>query len=161
VRKRLLHYISDDDLKKIFSAIPKDVRLEVLLGSCHSGSATRGELLPLEQRIIPRFLTPPVDIRMREEDDLPVHFIAGSANPQGHVLFSGCRDNQRSADAYIKGAYNGAFTYYFCKHLRSAREDISRADLLKNLRASLKHEKYDQVPQLECPTTSRKKKLLE
>ena len=29
-----------------------------------------------------------------------------------HVLYSGCRDNQTSADANSGGSYNGAFTYY-------------------------------------------------
>jgi len=32
--------------------------------------------------------------------------------------------------------------------------------LLKNLRASLNYEGYDQVPQLECPATARKKTVL-
>ena len=33
--------------------------------------------------------------------------------------------------------------------------------LLKRLRASLKHEDYDQIPQLECPAPWKKKKVLE
>jgi hypothetical protein len=104
---------------------------------------------------------PPVDIMMREEDDLRTKKIASAANPISHVLFSGCRDNQTSADAYIGGTYNGAFTYYLCKHLRNVRGIISRADLLKLVRASLRHEGYSQVPQLECPASFRKKNLLE
>lgn len=158
-------YIVDDDLKAVFSNIPEGVRLDVLLDSCHSGTGTREaaglKQLPPEQTIKPRFLTPPVDIRMREEDDLKVQKIGTPNNPQSHVLFSGCKDNQTSADAYIGGTYNGAFTYYFCKHLRDVQGSLSRSDLLKRLRASLKHEGYSQVPQLECPTAWRKKKLLE
>ena len=111
----------------------------------------------------PRFLAPPMDILCRQmgEDDLPLTRMLKSANPANHALFSGCRDNQTSADAYIGGTYNGAFTYYFCKHLRDAQGAISRTELLKRLRASLKHEGYDQVPQLECPSAWKKKKLLE
>ena len=71
------------------------------------------------------------------------------------------RDNQTSADAYISGAYNGAFTYYFCRHIRDVQGAITRTELLKRLRASLKHEGYDQAPQLECPAAWKKKKLLE
>lgn len=157
-------YILDDDLEALFSGLPKDVRLEVLLDCCHSGTGTRGEvragLLPEEERVMSRFLMPPMDIRMREEVDLPVHRIAPPSNPRSHVLFSGCRDNQTSADAYIGGTYNGAFTYFFCKHLRKRGGDISRADLLKHLRASLSYEGYDQIPQLECPAAARKKNLL-
>lgn len=46
-------------------------------------------------------------------------------NPINHVLFSACRDNQTSADAYIGGSYNGAFTYYFCKHLRDDMVNVT------------------------------------
>ncbi|RJR26017.1 MAG: caspase family protein [Desulfobacteraceae bacterium] len=156
-------YIVDDDLKGLFSGIPKGANLEVLLDCCHSGTGTRegrglGMLNP-EETIRPKFLEPPVDIRMREEEDLPVRIVGRAGNPRTHVLFSGCRDNQTSADAYIKGSYNGAFTYYFCKHLRDTQGQLTRAELLKRLRASLKHEGYSQVPQLECPAAARKRKF--
>jgi metacaspase-1 len=160
-------YIVDDDLKKIFSALPAGVRLEVLLDACHSGTGTREAMamamLPDARRVAPRFIAPPVDIlcRQMDEDDLPLTRILKAVNPTNHALFSGCRDNQTSADAYIGGSYNGAFTYYFCKHLRDTFGALSRAELLKRLRASLKHEGYDQVPQLECPSAAKKKKLME
>jgi hypothetical protein len=156
-------YIVDDELKDLFSGIPKGAVLDVLLDSCHSGTGTREgramAMLSPEQSIRPRFLAPPVDIRMREEEDLPVVKIGRAGNPQTHVLFSGCRDNQTSADAYIKGSYNGAFSYYFCRHLRDTQGQLSRSELLKRLRASLKFEGYDQVPQLEGPTAAKKKRF--
>lgn len=46
-------------------------------------------------------------------------------------------------------------------NVRDVQGAISRTELLKRLRASLKHEGYDQVPQLECPSAWKKKKLLE
>ena len=164
-------YIVDDDLKAIFSTLPAGVHLEVLLDSCHSGSGTRevAELVAspaipgISRAIRQRFLAPPIDILCRhlDEDDLPLARMLKTTNPTNHVLFAGCRDNQTSADAYISGTYNGAFTYYFCKHIRDAQGAITRAELLKRLRASLRHEGYDQVPQLECPAAWKKKKLLE
>jgi metacaspase-1 len=165
-------YIVDDTLKAIFAGLPKEVKLDVLLDCCHSGTGTREAatigLLPDGSRVVPRgdkprFLTPPMDIlcRQLDEDDLPTIRMLKEANSANHALFSGCRDNQTSADAYISGSYNGAFTYYFCKHVRDARGAISRADLLSRLRASLKYEGYSQVPQLECPSAPKKKKLLE
>jgi metacaspase-1 len=96
-----------------------------------------------------------------DEDELPVKRMMKTANSTNPVLFAGCRDNQTSADALISGTYNGAFTYYFCKHLRDTQGGVSRAELLKRLRASLKYEGYDQVPQLECLGTAKKKKVLE
>lgn len=163
-------YIVDDDLKAIFSALPAGVRLEVLLDCCHSGSGTReaASFIMLnaaqdKSHIIQRFLTPPIDILCREavDEDLKVQKIGKSSSSQSHVLFSGCRDNQTSADAFIGGSYNGAFTYYFCRHLRDTQAAVTRAELLKRLRASLKYEGFSQVPQLECPAAWRKKKLFE
>ena len=163
-------YIVDDDLKTVFAKLPAGVHLEVLLDSCHSGTATReamdppSHLTPVNPGAIrQRFLAPPMDILCRQlgEDDLPLTHMMKSANPANHALFSGCRDNQTSADAFIGGTYNGAFSYYFCKHLRDAQGVIPRAELLKRLRASLKHENFDQVPQLECPAAWKKKKMLE
>jgi len=164
------NYIVDDELKTIFSKLPAGVHLDVLLDSCHSGTATRDIVEPAQHSAgggsrlpKPRFLAPPVDIlcRQLDEDDLPINRIMKPANSGSHALFSGCRENQTSADAYIKGNYNGAFTYYFCKHVRDSQGDLSRTELLKRLRASLRHEGYDQVPQLECPASWKKKKVLE
>jgi hypothetical protein len=160
-------YIVDDDVKKIFSTLPAGVRLEVLLDACHSGTGTREAaalaMLPVEHGFKSRFLAPPIDIlcRQMDEEDLGLTRILKATNPTNHVLFSGCRNNQTSADAFIGGTYNGAFTYYFCKHLRDTQAALSRTDLLKRLRASLKHEGYDQVPQLESPNAAKKKRLLE
>jgi hypothetical protein len=83
-----------------------------------------------------------------------------SNNPLNHVLFAGCRDNQTSADAYISGSYNGAFTYYFAKHLRDTQGNITKAELIKRVRASLKFNGFAQIPQLEAPPAEKKKKLL-
>lgn len=159
-------YILDDDLGAIFSKIPKGANLEVFLDSCHSGTATREIVvpgnIPVETTVRQRFLTPPVDILCREEEDLPVkRLLRGNPTTISHVLFSGCRENQTSADALINGSYNGAFTYYFCKHMRDTNAELTRSEVLKRLRASLKFNKYDQVPQLECPASKLKKKILE
>lgn len=160
------NYIIDDDLGAIFSRVPKGVNVEVFLDSCHSGTATR-EIIAVENSAIGiigkhRFLKPPVDILCREKDDLPVHrLLRGNPVPVTHVLFSGCRENQTSADAMIQGSYNGAFTYFFCKHMRDANAELTRAEALKRVRASLRFNKYDQVPQLECPAEKMKKRVLE
>jgi len=127
-------YIVDDELRKIFAGLPKGCALEVLLDSCHSGTGTRELLglaqLPPEQSFKPRFLVPPVDIQCRVDGDLPLQRLLRPANPaplpEYLSLFSGCADNQTSADALIGGKYNGAFTYYFCKHLRDVKGKISR-----------------------------------
>ena len=159
-------FISDDDLGKIFSSLPKGVNLDVFLDSCHSGTGTREMeaigALPFGLSFKPRFLPPPADIAARaDDDDMEVRKLLGGGNPINHVLYSGCRDNQTSADANIGGSYNGAFTYYTCKHLRENRGNLSRAELIKRVRASLKFNGFSQIPQLEAPAAEKKKKILE
>lgn len=159
-------YIVDDQLGKVFSKIPESVNLEVFLDCCHSGTATReagfSGNVPGGVTVMHKFLPPPADILCREEEGLPVKkLMRGNPIPISHVLFSGCRDNQTSADATINGSYNGAFTYYLCKHVRDNAAAISRSEVLKRLRASLKFNNFDQVPQLECSAEKMKKKILE
>jgi hypothetical protein len=159
-------YIVDDELGEFFGKLPKGINLEVLLDCCHSGTGTREALgiesLPHELSFKPRFLTPPADILARvDDDDLKVRKLVRGGNPLNHVLFSGCKDNQTSADAYIKGSYNGAFTYYFSKHIRETQGTLSRGELIKRVRASLRFNGFSQAPQLECTRTERKKKVLE
>lgn len=159
------NFIADDDLYKLFKTLPKGVNLEVLLDCCHAGTGTREMMaiknLPLEMSFKLRFLPPPVDIACREDEDMEVRRLLRGRNPVNHVLFSGCRENQTSADAYINGSYNGAFTYYFSRRLREVHGNLSRAELLRRIRASLKFNGFSQVPQLECEKSERNRKLLE
>lgn len=158
-------YISDDDLAGLFSQVPEGALLEVILDCCHSGTGTREmqalSLLPMELAMRPRFLPPPADIQARVEEELPVKRLLRTTNPTTHVLFAGCREYQTSADAFISGAFNGAFTYYLCKHLRDTCGDIPRGELLRRVRGSLKFNGFSQVPQLEGPRSSRTKRMLE
>ncbi|HEX9667795.1 MAG TPA: caspase family protein [Thermodesulfobacteriota bacterium] len=160
-------YITDDDLNSIFKRLPKNVLLEVFLDCCHSGTGLREnslgrppELGP-EHPILARYLPPPVDIECRvegEEEELkPTKgFKSKNRSTLNHVLWAGCKDNQTSADAYINGAYNGAFTYNFGKHMRDTGGRISRKELLGRIRQSLRHNNYSQVPQLEAEATKQK-----
>ena len=45
--------------------------------------------------------------------------------------------------------------------MRDANAELTRSEALKRLRTSLRFNKYNQVPQLECPTPKLKKKVLE
>ncbi len=166
-------YIKDDDLAALFGGLDKGVHLEVILDSCHSGTGTRelildrahlaaravaarsaAELWSSSFCIRPRYLPPPPDVAARADEifaaELPVRRL-GRLEGIGHVLWAACRANQYSVDAEIGGRPSGAFTYFFCKHIRDSGGRIGRTDLLKRVRASLKHEGFSQVPQLECP----------
>ena len=173
-------FIKDDDIAAMVAGLKKGVRLEIILDSCHSGTGTREIIvdrrsLPVNGTFLdaaslwssphcirPRFLAPPPDVALRADDifgrDLPLRKIAASV-PMNHVLWSACRSNQYSADADIGGSAAGAFTYYFCRHIRDTQGRVTRDQLLKLVRASLKHEGYSQVPQLEGPAGSEREPL--
>jgi len=159
-------FIVDDELDAIFGTLPEGAHLEVLLDCCHSGTGIREgaglRCLPPEERIAARFLQPPLDILCRQdEEDLPVRRLGRSGRLPDQVLLAACRDNQTAADAFIKGKYNGAFTYYLCMYLRDMQGEVTRAELVRRVRASLKYYGYSQVPQLECAAPARKKHFLE
>lgn len=161
-------YIVDDELNEIFSKLDPKVNIDIILDSCHSGTGTREamglKLLPDDQTLSIKFIRPPVDIECKMDEDMPVKKIFSSVidkKPDNRVVFTACKDNQTSADAYINGNYNGAFTYYFCKYLREAQGNLTRYELLKRVRSSLKFHGFSQIPQLECAKAERNKKLLE
>ena len=159
-------YITDDELNNIFKNVPEDALLEVFLDCCHSGTGLKemGLMPPpelaAEHPTLNRFLPPPADIFLRfsgEEDDMKsTGFVKGfkDRGRQHHILWAGCMANQTSADAYIGGRYHGAFTYYLNLHLRR-NPRVSRKELLRKLRASLRHEGYSQIPQLEIEATKK------
>lgn len=164
-------FITDDMLNAIFKKLPSGVLLEVFLDSCHSGTGLRSvdfgrpANLGPEHPTLYRYLPPPLDIESRfegEEDELkPLRkfFRSKERDPAHHILWAGCQDSQTSADAYINNTYNGAFTYFFCKHMRDTNGSVSRKELLSRIRASLKHGGYSQIPQLECEATVLKKEI--
>ena len=154
-------FISDDMFSGILKQLKKGVRMEILLDSCHSGTGTR-EISPymtvgrfVTDPVKYRYMKPPVDIECRylgDEEILkpPRSFRTDKEIELNHILWAGCRDNQTSADALIDGQYNGAFSYYFCKHIRENQGTISRSDLHNRVKNSLKYNNFSQVPQLEC-----------
>jgi hypothetical protein len=146
--------ILDDELHDAFKKLAAGVHLEVILDACHSGTGTR-ELMAMKDMKI-RYFPPPVDIECRVEDGLKTKTFTAPEKPLNHILWAGCKSTQTSADALIGNTYNGAFTYYFCKHIRDTQGKIDRDALLKRVRASLTFEGYSQVPQLEVPSAAKK-----
>ncbi len=109
-------------------------------------------------------MRPPVDIECRHlgEEELlkPAKSFSGDREiTLNHILWAGCKDNQTSDDAMIDGYYNGAFSYYFCKHVRETEGNISRTDLYTRIKNSLKFNNFSQVPQLECKDALRKENV--
>jgi metacaspase-1 len=141
--------IDDDDFGKKLSAIPEKCLCEVYLDTCHSGTGLR--LLSLDE--IPRYIAPPREINRELSNPLVEnHGLADTLKDEGMppnvVLMTGCQSDQTSADANIENEYNGAFTWNLCNELRKSDNQLSRYELMKNIRNAMR-DRYNQIPQLE------------
>lgn len=63
------------------------------------------------------------------------------------IQFSGCRDEQTSADAFIGGEATGAMSYALIKAFEDFGVNQTYAELLRNIRTTL-YGKYKQIPQM-------------
>lgn len=73
-----------------------------------------------------------------------------SAYAQEHkmvTMFSGCRDDQTSADAAINGTHEGAMSWAFLETMKRI-PDPSYLEALQDTRLCLRQSDYTQVPQL-------------
>ena len=160
------HIISDDELHDLFVQLPANALLEVYLDTCHSGSGLRGAEFGLHAPRA-RYIAPPEHefgkktARMRgftlsrppsskAETGAAGKAVAG----EHHMLWTGCKANETSADAYFSGRYNGAFTYYFVKVMRDTKNKLSRKDVIAKMRTQMKP-KFAQNPQLEGNASNR------
>jgi hypothetical protein len=153
--------IRDDDFSRIFDTLDPEVHLEVFLDSCHSGTGLKGLESPTH--------TKPEDYRQRRFLPMPVEIAPAPGTikryrpvkPQrAQVLWAACKANQYAADAHLNGQYGGAFTTSLCLCVRQAGGKLTRSSLLKALRANLKKNRFDQVPQLETAGKYKKAGLL-
>jgi len=163
------HIISDDELHDLFVQLPANVMIEVYLDTCHSGTGLRGAEFGLHAPR-PRYIAPP-DHEFAEKTakmrgftlDRPPSSNAGKRTGRGsrepvagaqHILWTGCKANETSADAFFNGRYNGAFTYHFVKVMRDTKNKIPRRDVVAKMRA-LMRSGFAQNPQLEGNATNR------
>lgn len=155
------YIITDDELHDLFIQLPKEVLLEVYLDTCHSGTGLKAIDFLLTRR--PRYLPPPSLAAFEEVEGRSSRGLSRALLDKGithHVLWTGCRADQTSADAKIGKTWHGTFTYYLCKGIRGSKNKLTRKRLIEKVRADLKKEKYTQVPQLECEATKRKGKMV-
>lgn len=143
------HVIVDDELRDLFVQVPEATTVDVFLDTCHSGTGLKSvDLLPGRR---PRMVPAPTPTALKRVSRLKffgLEFKFARSNTQNVVLWSGCRADQTSADAYIERDYHGAFTYYFDKQLRRS-PDATRRALLQRVRADLVEEGFSQIPQIE------------
>jgi len=112
--------LTDDNLAVLFKQLPEGVHLTMLCDSCHSATISREVNISNPHRNYPKNILPPSDIRSRTYGKILYKNKMGKKNRgvQNHMLMSGCKDDQTSADAYIDGKYQGAFTWALSKTIR-------------------------------------------
>lgn len=126
------NYITDDELASIFSKA--SCKIECFMDCCHSGSSTR-EFRP---NIASRYIQSPI-----EKELTITKFELG---PKSSVIcWSGCKDDQTSADAYINEKYQGAFTAALLQ--TSGSRDQRKYNIVEYMRTN----GFTQIPQLYCP----------
>jgi hypothetical protein len=152
-------FVGDDEFRDYYRQLPAGANLEIILDSCHSGTATRMPPGSLEYREA-RYLEPPVDYRFHSSyrPDLATRRLLRSGAGQrdlvivpglNHALWAAARDSQTAEETTISGHVRGVFTYHFCQILRNTNGSILRIELDGLVTAALRRAGYAQVPQLE------------
>ncbi|KAF9268199.1 peptidase C14 [Marasmius fiardii PR-910] len=127
-------HILDDDMHRIMARpLPTGCRLTALFDSCHSGT-----VLDLPYVYTPSGRKRGVHVSGRA--------LQRKATRADIISWSGCRDDQTSADTFQGGQPVGAMSYAFINSLRKNPHPTYQS-LLKNLKALL-YERFNQTPQL-------------
>lgn len=155
-------FIIDDELRNELLAPVKDnsnVSVIGIFDSCHSGTIVdarytvnilkphkiRSSTIQSPQIKPPNIQTnivfkPKTEFRIEESRQYPVTKCRS-------VIFSGCKDSQTSADAYIENKNQGMLTYAFLQTLRKNPRP-SYLTFIKELQDFATKNKYTQTPQL-------------
>lgn len=147
---------------ELYGRLPQGAILVSAFDCCHSGTVvdltvTRELCAPGEgDEIKNRFLPPPPEAEhMKELLELPRSCGVAAQRrreaTQGKrvFVFSGCRDDQTSADATIGGQRRGAMTWAMAECLQEAEYSISYEDLIDRMRQKMAR-RFEQVPQLQA-----------
>jgi len=141
------------EVAKAISELKPGSTVLILPDSCFSGTVTRfmnSDKHPTQNRY---YQNPDLFIRSRAA----TRIFKGAGNIKW-IVISGCGEEQTSADAYINGQYNGAFTWFAVKALKSG---ITYRQWYKAIRTYLPSKNYDQAPELEGPDELLDKKIFE
>ena len=134
----------DDQFQSLVAMLPEDVRMTAKFDSCFSGDMLRNT-----KKFAKKFYPMP-GIPVRHE---VIRKFGKKAVTKNVVVFSGCSEDQTSADAYINGRYNGAFTYY---DNRAYNAQSTYKDEMDRLHAFIPSATYDQNPTIDGDSFDRK-----
>lgn len=132
--------ITDDLLRKVLiDPMPEGSLITGLFDCCHSGT-----VLDLKYHCI-----------TRADPTFCSYELVSSKEYQNTnakaIIFSGCRDNQTSADGFENNQPQGAMTYSFLqayKDLKQKDKTMTYKKLMKNLSIIIRKRGYKQIPQM-------------
>jgi hypothetical protein len=144
--------VTVQDFRDIFGKIPAGVTAVWGSDSCHSGDLEKDFYLKGVPKL---FRRPPLEASEMAKLAAPKTirtFKDISTTLPNVALMSGCESDQTSADAYINGRYNGAFTYFLLQTLKAQGGlTVPLTALVTKVQAALQENRYVQVPQLSGP----------
>lgn len=134
---------------------PEGVNITSVLDCCHSGHDFRSfnspilpaRFSPKAPDVVYRFLKAPDEIY--EPLDRAAPLPPRSLSADTDILMTGCTVIQTSADAYIGGAYHGAFSYCLVQALTEAKYKTNYMSLIARTVQLLRRSGFSQTPQLE------------
>lgn len=140
----------DDEFGAVLDHVPKGVTVVILLDSCFSGGSTRFTVLDADKQS--KFVR-------TSEDSRPGKKLSSFAREGAikWIVFSGCSERQTSADAFINGAFRGAFTFYAMRALQYSDTYSQWFDKIKSFLPSAE---FEQIPTLEGPAELLNKRVL-
>lgn len=138
--------ITDDIIyRHLISCIPSGAKLVAFLDCCHSGSIC--DLKYNIKYVGPYMASENIDVWMN-------NYVSWEENKniaKGDIyMFSGCYDEQTSADASINYIRQGAFTFVLRQVLQDSNYDITYKQLLKHVNARLSLSSFEQRSQFSC-----------
>lgn len=134
-------FIIDDDVnKRLIDPLPKGCTMRIITDCCHSGSITD----------LHYYYDNADFVAAKNKEDALKEDKKEKINDANVVAWSGCMDNQTSADAYINGNFAGAMTATFLEIMRDKKLGHTYADVYELLLTRLKQKKYSQRPILSC-----------
>jgi hypothetical protein len=146
-----------DEVAAAIAVLPAGATVIILMDCCYSGDITKymqSFISPTKHPIKSRFYNPGLTAPKRYRRRM----LKTDIRKTNWLVISGCGEHQTSADAYIDGKYNGAFTYYSLKALEPGMTFQQWYDEIKKY---LPGDGFNQAPEPEGPTLLRNRVLFE
>lgn len=132
----------DDEIYRLQLMTPVGLRVTAKFDSCFSGDLGSRKMNPhyFKSRFMPLQGVPVLK--------RPVNHMGKTDAGQVWLIYSGCGEEQTSADAMFSGRANGAFTYF---DLKSFNVNTTNKDELTQTRYLLQKYSFEQIPELSGP----------